>query len=163
MTGSARARPLPPLVLIAICVCAIGLADGLLTKPGPWTAGLLRPIWHPPTWAFGPVWAVIGIFVTLGVAKAWEMLSPPAFKTFLVLAGINAALNVAWSALFFQAHRPDLALADIAALWLSIAACVGFLLRHGAGAAALRLSPYLAWVTIAAILNYEIVRLNAPF
>ena len=149
--------------MAACCVCAIGLVDGLLTKPGPWTAALLRPDWHPPAWAFGPIWAIVGIFVTFAAARAWELLPARDRTLFLVLAGINAPLNIAWSALFFAAHRPDLALADIAALWFSIAVCIGFLLKRNAGGAGLLLAPYLGWVTIAAGLNYEIVRLNAPF
>ena len=74
----------------------------------------------------------------------------------------NGFLNVAWSLLFFRLQRPDWALAEVGLLWLSIVVMVA-LTRRNAPRAALMLLPYLAWVTLAAALNYEVVRLNAPF
>jgi tryptophan-rich sensory protein len=71
-------------------------------------------------------------------------------------------LNVFWSWLFFGQKRPDWALAEVVLLWASIAALV-YVLHPVSRRAAAALLPYLAWVTFAALLNLEIVRLNAPF
>jgi len=71
-------------------------------------------------------------------------------------------LNMAWSGLFFALRRPDWALIEVALLWLSIAALI-VALRPISQRAAAWLLPYLVWVTFAAALNFEIVRLNAPF
>ena len=151
----------PSLPFAAACVVLIGLTDGLLTKPSAWTAQLARPDWHPPAAAFGPIWAVIGFCAVFAFAKAWDTLSnPDDRRTFLGLVALNAVLNVAWSALFFAGQRPDLALADIALLWASIAALILFIVRRGVTSSAMLLAPYLVWVAAAAALNYEIVRLN---
>lgn len=152
----------PPLAVSALLVCTLGLVDGLLTKPGPWTAALVRPAWHPPAWVFGLVWALIGICTALAFAKAWVQLREGR-DTFVILVVVNALLNAGWSELFFDVRRPDYALADIACLWLSIAALIYFLVGEGAKTAALWLAPYLVWVSIATLLNLEIVRLNRPF
>lgn len=163
-TATAPARRVPPLIISALVVCSIGLIGGLLTRPDAWTASLLRPAWHPPAWVFGPVWGVIGICAAFAFASAWETLRAPKDRqTFLTLAGVNALLNINWSALFFFAERPDLALMDIAALWLSILVLIGFLRGRSASRAAALLGPYLAWVSIASALNFEIVRLNGLF
>jgi tryptophan-rich sensory protein len=77
----------------------------------------------------------------------------------LALFGAQLVLNGLWSWLFFGLRRPDLALADIVALWLAIAATtVAFWgVRPVAGALLL---PYLAWVTFATALNADIWRRN---
>ena len=42
----------------------------------------------------------------------------------VLLFGLNAVLNVAWSALFFTLKRPDWALMEWAGLWLSVVSLV---------------------------------------
>ncbi len=59
-------------------------------------------------------------------------------------------------------RRPDWALVEVAALWLSVVALILVVGRHS-GLGALLLLPYLVWVGIAAMLNRSIVRLNGPF
>lgn len=163
MTASVRARGARTIWIVALIVASIGLIDGLLTRPGAWHAALERPSWHPPAGLFGPVWAFIGIAVTFAAAHAWDAMRGAEDRARLMfLLALNAVLNVAWSALFFTTQRPDLAVADIALLWLSIATIIAFLSRR-APAAAWLFAPYLLWITIASVLNFEIVRLNGPF
>jgi tryptophan-rich sensory protein len=78
------------------------------------------------------------------------------------LFGINAVCNIVWSALYFKLQRPDWALIEVVFLWLSIVALIVGLWRVSRGASGL-LMPYLAWVSIAAVLNLETVLLNGPF
>lgn len=156
-------RRSPTLVVVSVAVCLVALAGGLMTAPGPWSASLMRPAWHPPAWAFGPIWAVIGLFTALAVTNAWDQATGDTRRLLQPLLALNALFNVMWSAAFFARQRPDIALADITALWLSIAAIVGLLARNGHSTAARLLAPYLIWVSIAAALNLEIVRLNGPF
>ncbi len=152
-----------PYAAFGFAAAGLGLIGGLLTRPNAWSAALTRPDWHPPVWIFGPAWLIVLACSALAAAMAWtELTSGEERLTFLGLLAINAALNIAWSPLFFALHRPDWALADIVMLWLSILACIVFLKRR-APKAALLFAPYLVWITIATALNFEIVRLNAPF
>jgi tryptophan-rich sensory protein len=75
---------------------------------------------------------------------------------------VNVALNIAWSALFFRLHRPDWALLEVVALWLSILALV-LLARPMSRAASWLFVPYLAWVSFASLLNQRVAALNSPF
>ena len=75
----------------------------------------------------------------------------------LVVFGVQLAPNVLWSGLLFGLRAPGGALVEIMALWAAILATI---LLYRQAVAALPLVPYLAWVTFAAVLNYEIRRLN---
>ena len=92
----------------------------------------------------------------------WHSDSTISRQNVLIVLLLNAILNVAWSLLFFRLRRPDWAFFEIIFLWLSIVLLIGVFARRHLGAAWL-LTPYLAWVSFAAFLNYTIVRLNAPF
>jgi translocator protein len=67
--------------------------------------------------------------------------------------------NALWSPLFFGMHRPALAFADIALLWLALLCTVARFWKASPLAGVL-LVPYLAWVTFASALNFALWRLN---
>ncbi|HEY3846054.1 MAG TPA: TspO/MBR family protein [Acetobacteraceae bacterium] len=71
-------------------------------------------------------------------------------------------LNILWSPLFFKLRRPDWALIEVPFLWLSILAPI-VLLAPISRTASLLMTPYLVWVSFAAVLNLTIVQLNRPF
>lgn len=144
----------------ALGVAALGAAA---TDLGPWYQALQKPWWQPPDWLFGPVWTLIYGLAALAGILAWQRLSDQAGRArILGMFGLNAVLNILWSELFFGLRRPDWALAEVVVLWLSVVALMVVLARVSRQAAWL-LVPYLAWVTFAAALNLEVVRLNQPF
>jgi translocator protein len=154
---------LGPPAVASVAAALVAVAGGLATTPDAWYRRLLVPAWKPPDWAFGPVWAVIFALTATAAVLAWAGDPEPVARGVLLAAyAVNGLLNIAWSLLFFRFRRPDWALAEIAALWLSIAVLVLVTGRASTGAGLLNL-PYLAWVSVAACLNLRIVRLNAPF
>jgi tryptophan-rich sensory protein len=74
--------------------------------------------------------------------------------------GLQLALNLAWSLVFFGRRDIQGGLVVIVLLWAAIAATIVEFWRKRPLAGALLL-PYLAWVTFATVLNAEIWRLNA--
>ena len=72
---------------------------------------------------------------------------------------VQLALNAAWTPLFFGLQRPGFAFAEIALLWLAIAATI-YAFRPVSRVAMWLLVPYLAWVSFAAALNFTLWRLN---
>jgi tryptophan-rich sensory protein len=95
--------------------------------------------------------------------SAWISAQDRRAREILVgLFALNGFLNLMWSLIFFRLQRPDWALAELVLLWLSIAALITVCGRHSRLAAWLLL-PYLAWVSVAGLLNWEVVRLNGPF
>lgn len=127
--------------------------------PGEWYASLEKPPWTPPGWLFGPVWTIL--YALMGAA-AWRVWMRGGFggrRAALSVFLLQLLLNALWSWLFFGLHRPGLALLDILALWAAIAATALLFRRHDATAAAMLL-PYLLWTGFAALLNFELWRLN---
>jgi translocator protein len=166
-SSGAATRATPPLkrpalvaAAIAIVVAAVG---GGLTEIGPWYQALKQPWWKPPDLAFGPAWTLI-FGLTAASATLAYAYAPTAALRWRVIAAflVNAVLNMLWSGLFFTAKRPDVALVEVVFLWASIVALI-VVVRPISRTAGLLLLPYLAWVTFAAALNAEVVRLNAPF
>jgi len=156
---------LPILAAVAWAVI-LGGAGGLLTTIGPWYRELRKPPWQPPDWLFGPAWTIIlalaawaGVLAWNGAAAAGDAQGE---ALILMLYGANFIFHLLWSPLFFALRRPDWALVEVVFLWASVLAlCI--LLRPYSVTASWMIVPYLAWVSFAAILNLQIVKLNGPF
>lgn len=160
-TRSARLlRPVLVAAAAAICVAAMG---GLMTNLGPWYQQLKQPAWKPPDWAFGPIWTVIFSLAAAAGVIAWRRAPTRAKREWLlVLFALNGFLNMLWTLLYFRLHRPDWALIEVGALWLSVLALIVLFWRWSPLSSVL-LVPYLAWVGTAAFLNLAAVQLNGPF
>ena len=149
----------PPLVA-ALAAVVVAVAGAVATVTDEWYRRLRVPAWKPPDWAFGPVWTVIFALTATAGVLAWNGdPSASARGTLLAAYAVNGVLNIAWSVIFFRMRRPDLALAEVALLWVSIAVLVLVTGRVSLVAGALNL-PYLAWVSVASCLNLRIVQLN---
>jgi tryptophan-rich sensory protein len=98
-----------------------------------------KPAWNPPSWLFAPVWIVL--YILMGIA-GWVVWRRGGGAVTLILWGLHLALNAGRSPLFFGLHRPDLAVVDIALLWLVLAATVIAFWRVSSLSGAL-LVPYL--------------------
>lgn len=111
---------------------------------------------------FGPVWSTLYLLMGGASLLVWRHRATARrgqADRALMLYGLQLTLNLAWSWVFFGARQPGWALAEIAALWTSVAATtVAFAGVDRRAAAAL--VPYLGWVTFATVLNAEIVRLE---
>lgn len=134
-------------------------ALGGFFSPGEWYAQLRKPTWNPPGWIFGPVWTAL--YATMAVA-AWLVWRRGGFSAqgkALGLYLVQLFLNALWSPLFFGLRLPGLAFAEIVLLWLAILGTVAIFWKVHRAAGVL-LIPYFAWVTFAAVLNFELWRLN---
>lgn len=155
-----RWRPVVIAAAAALCVAALG---GSLTDLGSWYHHLREPSWKPPDWAFGPIWTAIFALAAAAGVTAWNRAQTYAGKQWIIgLFAANGFLNVLWSLIFFKLQRPDHALVEVLFLWASILALIVTFWRR-APLASLLLAPYAIWVTLAALLNYQVVLLNGPF
>jgi translocator protein len=155
--------PWPAVIVSFVGLALVAVSGGALTEVGPWYEGLKFPSWRPPNWLFGPAWTIIYLFVGSSCVVAWYSLTSNSLRAwFIALLVTNALLNIIWSGLFFKCRRPDWALIEVVALWLSILFLLIFTWSQSTLAGALML-PYLAWVTFASYLNLRMVQLNAPF
>jgi benzodiazapine receptor len=149
------------VVSMAICFGAAGLGS-LFTTPSieNWYVTLRKPPWTPPNWVFGPVWTVLYLGMAIAAWLVWRKAGVSGGKLALTFFALQLALNVCWSAIFFGAHMPGYAFAEIVLLWLLIMATV-VAFWSVSRAAGWMMVPYLLWVAFAGVLNYAIWRLNA--
>ena len=150
------------LVIAVAIPLAVGGLSGFATAGGvsTWYPTLVKPVFNPPAWIFGPVWTVL--YLTMGVAAflVWRRgLGTDGVRIALTSFLIQLGLNGLWSILFFGMQSPGWALVEIVLLWLAIGMTVLLFWRVAPAAGALLL-PYCAWVSFAAVLNASLWWLN---
>jgi tryptophan-rich sensory protein len=147
----------------AVAACQLaGVAGSFFTvsSVGTWYASLAKPAFTPPDAVFGPVWTTL--YLLMGIAaflvwdKGWARREVKVAGVFFVA---QLVLNILWSGLFFGLRSPWLAFVEIVVLWLAIAITTLTFYRVSKPAALLFV-PYWAWVSFAAALNFEIMRLS---
>ncbi len=124
-----------------------------------WYVALAKPPLTPPGWVFPVAWT--SLYIAMGLALAMILNARGARLRGLGVALFVAqfALNLAWTPLFFGAHRITASVGVIAAmLVLSIAATVVF--SRIRLAAAWLMVPYMVWISFAGMLAYGIGALN---
>ena len=143
-------------------IVIVGSLMGLVSSSGisnGWYAGLERPSFQPPGWAFGLVWTTL--YTMLGIALAAILNEPESKQRKLALSLFAAqlTLNFAWSPVFFGSQMIDLAFVIIIVM-LVLAVVTANLFRRIRPVAGWLMLPYLLWLCIATALNYETGRLN---
>jgi translocator protein len=140
----------------------IGFLMGGVSGSGfgnPWFDSLRKPAWFPPGWLFPVAWTTFYAMIGLAIAHILDARGARGRPFAIALFSVQMILNFAWSPTFFAAHQITLALALIVAMLLfAIAATVAF--GRIRTIAAWLMVPYLAWLTFAMLLNYEMDRLN---
>lgn len=145
-------------LVVFILLVTAAAASGSRFMPGSWYEALAKPVWTPPNWLFGPVWAVLYLAIAVAGWLIWRRSGgrpSPALYVWIAQLIVNAL----WSYFFFGLHRPGMALVDIILLLLLI---VGFIVlswpvsRLAAGL----FVAYGLWVGFAAALNLALWRMN---
>lgn len=156
-----RRNPWIGLVVFVGISLAFGGIGSIITsdRSDAWYAGIAKPAWTPPDWLFGPVWTTLYILMGIAAWLVWKKVGLRAGAMPLILFGIQLLLNLSWNVVFFSMQSPGAALIEIIVLWLAILATLIAFWRVTPVAGWLFV-PYLAWVTYAAALNFEIWRLN---
>jgi len=136
-------------------------SSGAVFTPDAWYRAMNKPAWTPKDWVFPTVWTPLYILIAVSGWLVWREAGFAGAAVPLVVYAVQLVLNAGWSAVFFGLKRPGLAFAEVSALWLSIALTMA-LFWPISPTAALILVPYLVWVTIASVLNFQVWRMNAP-
>jgi tryptophan-rich sensory protein len=150
------------LAIFGAASVAAAMVGGAITarrSNKAWYRMLRKPSFTPPDRLFALVWPVL---YTLGTVSVWRVARTPASPTrslALGLWGAQLACNAAWAPLFFGAHRPGLAMADLAGNYVSLGA-YALTARKLDGTAAALVLPYVGWMTFAGVLNASIVGKN---
>ncbi|AAZ35318.1 tryptophan-rich sensory protein [Pseudomonas savastanoi pv. phaseolicola] len=142
--------------LIFLLACSAAAATGIIFKPGAWYESLQKPSFTPPNWAFPVVWTVIYLLLAWA---GYRLTLLPGSQIVLALWAAQIALNTLWTPVFFGANRIVAAMVILALLWIVVATMIVMALRLDI-ITGLILFPYLVWLSVAAALNFSILRHN---
>ena len=140
----------------------IGLIGTVFTLKSiaDWYPNLVKPSFTPPSWLFGPVWIILYALMGIAVYFVWSKgMKSRGVRLGLVLFSVQLALNLIWSVLFFGLRSILGGLIDIILLWITILMTIVAFYKVSRKAA-LAMVPYLAWVTIALLLNFYVWKFN---
>jgi tryptophan-rich sensory protein len=143
-------------------ILLLGTLSGRASGSGygnPWFDALAKPSFMPPAWAFPVAWTLLYILMGLSLALILHARGARGRPLALALFFLQLLFNYSWPPVFFALHKLGLALGIVAAMLL-IATAAALLFYRIRKAAGLILLPYLAWLCLAAALNYEIKALN---
>ncbi len=159
--GTGGVRWLVLLLSVAVCEAAGGIGSIFTFGAiGSWYEGLNKSPLNPPNWLFAPMW--VTLYFLMGVALYFVFIRRGLVHDSwiaLTLFFIQLSLNVLWSALFFGLHQLLFGAVEIVFLWFFIAATT-IEFRTVDKKASYLLFPYLAWVTVATVLNFSILWVN---
>jgi len=146
------------LFLIFLLACGCAAMTGYLFPTGLWYKGLRKPSWTPPDWVFPVAWTTLYVLIAFAGARV-AAIGGPGATTALAFWALQIAANALWTPTVFGTQRLRLGLWVIGLLWVAV---LGTVIAHWrvSSLAGLALLPYLAWVSVAAGLNYELIRLN---
>lgn len=152
-----RRRRLAALIAFMALVATASAIGSAVTAPriDDWYATLAKPSFNPPDWIFAPVWTALFVAMAIAAWLVWLRRPVSQAPATFGLFGLQLALNVLWSVLFFGMRNPGLALLEIVFLWGAILATMIAFWRVRPASGWLFV-PYLAWVSFAAILNASI-------
>ena len=146
------------LIAFILVAQAAGLIGTFFTVDAipTWYAELAKPSFAPPNWIFGPVWTMLYTLMGIAAFFVWE----ERFHKTHASRGMNwywiqLFLNAVWSPIFFGAKEIGLALIVVVLLWLAILLTIREFWKVSPILGALLL-PYLAWVSFAGALNYQL-------
>ncbi len=141
---------------IFLIACAAAASTGVIFKPGQWYADLKKPTFTPPNWMFPLAWTIIYLLLAWA---GYRLTLLPDSQPVLALWAAQIALNTLWTPVFFGAHHVLAAMIILVVLWLVVALMIALAMQLDV-ITGLILFPYLAWLTVAAAVNFSILRNN---
>lgn len=160
--GQLRVSLLRWALFVVPLVMFLGFFAGTISPSGDenrWFQELVKPDAQPPGWAFGVVWPILYFMTGLAFAIILNARGAPQRPLAIGLFLLQLVLNLMWSPLFFGQHQVTTALYLIIAIFFSALATT-FVFGRVRKLAAWLMVPYLAWLSFATILNYQIDQLN---
>ena len=161
-SGQLRAAFLRWALVLVPGILFLGFFSGQVAGSGagnPWFMELTKPSLYPPPQLFGIVWSILYVVIALALAMVVTAYGAPGRRNAIIAFAVQLALNLAWSPLFFGAHKLVPALVLLVVLDLAIVVTI-VLVRRVRPLAAWLMLPYLAWCLFATLLNWQFLEAN---
>jgi tryptophan-rich sensory protein len=135
-----------------------GVVSGSTAK-NAWYQSLIQPAAQPPGWVFSVVWPTLFFLMGLAFAMVLHARESRYQRPAVALFVTQFLINLTWSPAFFHYHQVTVAFFIILVM-LGVAIATTFVFARVRKAAAWLMVPYLVWISFAAILNFQIDKLN---
>ncbi len=143
-------------------IMLLGFLSGQVSGSGEvnsWYRELIKPETQPPGWVFGVVWPILYFMTGLAFSMILHARGAVGRSVAIGLFLMQLVLNYLWSPLFFGQHKVTTALYLLIVIFL-LSLATTFAFGRIRKAAAWLMVPYLAWLSFACILNFQIDQLN---
>ncbi len=119
-----------------------------------------KPFFSPPGWIFPVVWTILFFIMAVAAYRIWMAgKSDKDVKKALILYCIQLFLNFLWPIVFFRFRLYAIAFLELLLLLVFILRTTFEFYRIDKISSYL-MTPYIAWVSFAGVLNYTIWMLN---
>ena len=90
---------------LALCL-AVSAIGGVVTRTAvhDWYQELAKPSFTPPDWVFAPIWITLYLLMGVSVWLVWWRAENRNRRVPMTAFGVQLALNLAWSFIFFGAR-----------------------------------------------------------
>ena len=125
-----------------------------------WYSQLIKPLWAPPAWLFGPVWTFLYVLIGVSFGKVFFMLIKKQIKFIVALPFIlNLIFNFAFTPIQFGLQSNLLAAVDILLVLSTLIWAMVAIYPHLRWITYIQI-PYLLWVSFATVLQLTLTYLN---
>jgi translocator protein len=125
-----------------------------------WYQKLIKPIWAPPSWVFGPVWTVLYAIIALTFGTVfWNALTKKISWYVALPFVLNLIFNLLFTPIQFGLKNNLLAAVDILLVLFTLIWALFSIYPYMKWVTYANL-PYLLWVLFATVLQLTITFLN---
>ncbi|MBE5781407.1 MAG: tryptophan-rich sensory protein [Clostridiales bacterium] len=150
-----------PYLFFILLAEGAGALSAFLSMGGMelYNQAVIKPALTPPAAAFPIVWGILYALMGIGAARVYLAPRSKERTVALWLFFAQLVVNFAWSPIFFQLQAFGFAFFWLLLLWALVLAMTIAFYRVDPLSGLLQI-PYLIWLTIAAVLNLSVWRLN---
>ena len=123
-----------------------------------WYSQLKKPKWSPPSYVFGRVWSVL--YILIFISFTYVFININSIRFIIVLPFIlNILFNILFTPIQFKLRNNVLATIDILLLLITLVWLMVSIYTYYPWVTYIQI-PYMLWVLIAFVLQFEITRRN---
>lgn len=125
-----------------------------------WYSSLIKPVWAPPSYLFGPVWTFLYVLIFISFGKVFMMFFEKKIPLLVVLPFVlNLIFNFIFTYFQFTLKNNLLASIDILLILSTLIWAMFAIYPYVKWITYIQI-PYLIWVSFATILQLTITYLN---